>query len=312
VILNHIPHLDRLRVFFHVFSSGSITAAARQLHLTKSAVSQGIKLLQEELGERLFVHKGRSLVPTEAGRSLFSTIEPFLMALVVRFPDSTEPGGLSALLRIASPPIFGFRHLLPAIIRFHKQYSKIRFEIQLTAAVTPLRRLEDDELDFCIADSLDIMYGQHSHFHVRELMTDPEYVVASKTYWKRSFGKEPTYQELVNSKFISYHAVGAEICAWMQTYFGRSPKRLEPVLVVDRADAVMYAVSRGVGLGMVPSSQLGKHLKNGSLVAVGGKKYPFQNSMVLVTLREKKPSVAQNLFLEHLYAIRRISGPALH
>ena len=308
-MLNYLPDLGRLRVFYAVFSSGSITAAADQIHVTKSAVSQTIKLLQEEIGEQLFVRVGRSLAPTEAARSLFETIDPFMQSLAQRYSKRKPAAGPTGFLRIAAPPLFGSTYLLPAIAEFRKQFPGVRFQVQQTAATTPLRLLEDDEFDFCVADSFEVMFGPRSYFHVQDLITDPELVICSRQYWVKHYGKVPTYEQLLASEHISYHQHGAELCSWLKTLFGHGPKRLSPVLVVDQADAVLFAVQKHLGLGLVPSSMLGKHLKQGSVMTIGGSKGVFQNKMMIVWLKGKPESTAQTLFREHLVAVVNARRP---
>jgi DNA-binding transcriptional LysR family regulator len=62
------PH--RLRVFRSVVASGSVQAAADNLGLTSSAVSQHLAALQRETGLTLFQRVGRGIVPTEAALAL--------------------------------------------------------------------------------------------------------------------------------------------------------------------------------------------------------------------------------------------------
>jgi DNA-binding transcriptional LysR family regulator len=62
------PH--RLRVFRSVVASGSVQAAADNLGLTSSAVSQHLAALQRETGLTLFQRAGRGIVPTEAALEL--------------------------------------------------------------------------------------------------------------------------------------------------------------------------------------------------------------------------------------------------
>ena len=290
-------------MFYVVFRSGSVTAASAQLHSTKSAISQTLKLLQAEIGVRLFVRVGRSIAPTEAARGLFETIDPFLQSLAQRYSRSESDGGAIGFLRVSAPPLFTGTYLLPAVVEFRRQYPDVRFQVQQTAAIAPLRQLEEDQVDFCVADSFEIMVGPQSHFEVQDLVTDPELVVCSHQYWTQHFGKEPRYEQMIAADYISYHQHGAELCSWMKTAFGRSPKTLVPVLVVDRPDAVLFAVQKHVGLGLVPSSMLGKLLKDGSVVSIGGRKAIFQNKMVIVTLKGKTESLAQTLFRNHLVGV---------
>ncbi len=65
-------NLKHLRYFWAVAHSGSVAAAASQLHLTPQTVSAQIKLLEDDLGSALFKPAGRGLELTEAGRIALS------------------------------------------------------------------------------------------------------------------------------------------------------------------------------------------------------------------------------------------------
>ncbi|MBM3872594.1 MAG: LysR family transcriptional regulator [Verrucomicrobia bacterium] len=66
------PILDsrRLLAFATLARIGSFTLAAKELHLTQSAVSHAIKALEDELGLRLFERRGRRVALTPAGEHL--------------------------------------------------------------------------------------------------------------------------------------------------------------------------------------------------------------------------------------------------
>jgi len=66
--MSHLPPLPALRYFEAVARLGSVTSAARELHVTHSAISQQIKLLEDIMDVPLFVRAGRGLTLTEEGR----------------------------------------------------------------------------------------------------------------------------------------------------------------------------------------------------------------------------------------------------
>src|SRR5262245_7924939 len=63
-------NVPRLRVLYEVAKAGSLTAAAKELNYTPSAVSQQIALLQRETDSRLIERHRRGVRLTEAGRQL--------------------------------------------------------------------------------------------------------------------------------------------------------------------------------------------------------------------------------------------------
>ncbi len=65
---------ERLNAFLAVAGEKNFTRAAEKLFRTQPAISQAIKLLEEDLGEPLFLRLGRSAVLTEAGRILLEQV----------------------------------------------------------------------------------------------------------------------------------------------------------------------------------------------------------------------------------------------
>jgi DNA-binding transcriptional LysR family regulator len=65
-----LPSLHALRAFEATARLGSMSLAARELHVTHGAVSRQVRSLEEALGQPLFVRHGRGIEPTTAGRQL--------------------------------------------------------------------------------------------------------------------------------------------------------------------------------------------------------------------------------------------------
>jgi len=64
-----------LLYFWRVAREGHLTRASRELHLTPQTVSAQVRALEEALGEPLFERKGRRLVLTETGRTVYGYAE---------------------------------------------------------------------------------------------------------------------------------------------------------------------------------------------------------------------------------------------
>lgn len=114
-------NLHHLRLFRAVARDGTLTAAARALNISQSAVSTQIKALESSLGHDLFERRGRSLALTEAGRialdhadEIFRTAEDLAATLrAARAPRQTlRVGALATLSRN-----FQFAFLRPLIGR---------------------------------------------------------------------------------------------------------------------------------------------------------------------------------------------------
>src|SRR5271155_1056296 len=89
--------LSTLRGFEAAARLASFALAANELHLSHSAVSHQIKLLEAELGQPLFRRVGRSVVLTDAGNDFARTVREILQRLedgVARLAPYQKPGGV--------------------------------------------------------------------------------------------------------------------------------------------------------------------------------------------------------------------------
>lgn len=68
-------NFHHLRYFWAVAKEGNLTRAAKQLHVSQSALSAQIKQLESDVGQRLFLRTGRTLTLTEAGQLALSYAE---------------------------------------------------------------------------------------------------------------------------------------------------------------------------------------------------------------------------------------------
>jgi DNA-binding transcriptional LysR family regulator len=83
----------RLRYFLTVVEEGSVTSAARRLHVAQPSLSQALRALESELGAELFHRVGRGLRLSAAGEALIGPARQALRAITKRATRS--PGSPS-------------------------------------------------------------------------------------------------------------------------------------------------------------------------------------------------------------------------
>lgn len=79
--LNQLPSLNALKAFVAAASHGSISKAAKQLHVTHGAISRQVRLLEEELNMPLLEKDGRGIKLTDSGRKLYLDCQPALTSI---------------------------------------------------------------------------------------------------------------------------------------------------------------------------------------------------------------------------------------
>jgi LysR family transcriptional regulator, mexEF-oprN operon transcriptional activator len=114
--------LNLLRVFAEVAETGGITAAAKRLYLTQSAVSAALRRLTTAVGAPLFLRSGRGIALTSRGERLRAGLEAHLAPLVeaALAPATFDPATAERTLRLGlsdSAELWGLPPLLQALER---------------------------------------------------------------------------------------------------------------------------------------------------------------------------------------------------
>ena len=122
--------LEQLRIFAAVAEREHLTQAAEALHLTPSAVSSAIRVLEERYGIALFHRTGRRIELTEAGLAFLPEAKATLARATSADLFLTEIGGLKrgTLAIAASQTVVGY-WLPPLLLRFHEAYPAIDIRI---------------------------------------------------------------------------------------------------------------------------------------------------------------------------------------
>ncbi|WP_435228986.1 LysR family transcriptional regulator [Streptomyces sp. Tue6028] len=123
--------LDDLRVFVAVCRAGSLSAVARELGCTQSAVSQHVRRLEREVGVGLVERQARGVVPTRAGRLLERAAAEGIsgLDLALRRLDEMVRGGGGAV-RIATGGATVRHFMADAVVEFRQQYPRVSLEFQ--------------------------------------------------------------------------------------------------------------------------------------------------------------------------------------
>jgi LysR family glycine cleavage system transcriptional activator len=132
-----LVHLNALRAFEAAARHLSFAAAADELSVTASAISQQIQTLEEYLGASLFVRAKNGLVLTPAARDAYSDIRDGLAQLGTGL---TRLRGVSVdnIVTMTVMPSFAAKWLLPRIDRFRTQHPEVEVRLDTTGRVANL------------------------------------------------------------------------------------------------------------------------------------------------------------------------------
>lgn len=274
-----IPDLNRLKVFYVVYANRSLVRAASVLNVTRSAVSQSLKALENEIHAPLFARDSKKVQPTPAADSLYKLMGPFFQELESAI-QQIETGRKQSVghLRIGAPLDFGSGHLTEVIAKFKKQNPAVTFELWLGVPVKQLDLLLDGKLNLAFIDNGD-MFAKSYPVSLETVQREDFVLAASPKFYAEYIKTDHSFNKLRSLPIVDYlnHAPVARM--WFKHHFNKSISELNVVFSAESVRAVINAIVHGIGVGIVPS-QLARqnHLK---IVETGKKALVNQISLAL-------------------------------
>lgn len=297
MIIDHV-NLNRIRVFECVFRTRSMTAAALELHLTQSGISQHVKALEEMLGMRLFDRIRQKLVPTSQAQVLYEScsqglrqIEQALLKL---------KGGeaqLSGTVSIGMPIEFGNNVILPILAQFAKRHPMVKLRIELDFASAMNAQLLQGTLDFAFVDDFRMdrsIYTEKVYDEVLDLCASDEFV-------KRAGVPKPTRKYFESLEYIDYQESEAVLRMWFDHHLDARKINLNVRATVMDVQAIARLILAGAGAGILPGHLLAKLQKEGHRIyRFKGSGKPLKNTISVAYLQNRTHSAAATSALESL------------
>lgn len=268
--------LSTLRGFEAAARLASFALAANELHLSHSAVSHQIKLLEAELGQSLFRRVGRSVVLTDAGNDFARSVRDILQRLedgVARLAPYQKPGGVILYTTMA----FARGFILQRMTQLRAELPDVDLWLD-----TSERKIDfkTDEVDILITQ----VAGVAAHGAIdSHLIDDTRAPLAAPGLIERMGGFSqdgPSIEgwPLLHDEGLTtwrewFSRVG---CSTADTISGGNFS--DHALMIDAA-----AAGQGVALGSLICAE--PYLRTGALVVLGGPSFPQSAYRIYCDLR---------------------------
>jgi DNA-binding transcriptional LysR family regulator len=171
--------VKRLRILREVAEHGSFSAAADALHLTQSAVSQQVAVLEKETGTKLLDRNHGSVRLTDPGATLVSHAEAVMARLDEAERELADIAGLrGGRLRMVSFPTAGATLVAGAAPAFSQKYPGIELQLGEAEPEDSIPRLKAGEYDVALAYDFDsVPFGDDRDIE-RQLLLEERMQVA--------------------------------------------------------------------------------------------------------------------------------------
>ncbi len=237
--------LSQLAAFERVVRLGGFHAAAHDLGLTQPAISQRIRDLEENLGVKLFVRKGRRASISADGTALLTYADQLLrtaneMTLRLRTHDP-----LKGVLRLGLSETFALVCLTTLLERLERQYPALKTSLHIGDTNATSELLNQRTLDLAVISEPRV------DDHVRR-----EPVGTNQHGWFASASRGLHRTPLSPSELCAHHLIVTPPPARLHTTVGRwfdqagvAPQRLS---MCNSLSVTMLTIIQGLGNGLVP------------------------------------------------------------
>jgi DNA-binding transcriptional LysR family regulator len=288
-----MDRLDGIAAFSLVVETGSFTAAAQRLKLSKSAVSAHVQRLEDRLGIQLLHRTTRSVATTEAGRVYHQHCVRILADAEAAEQAASalhrEPRGI---LRISAPGMFGWMHIAPAVPAFRERFPDIAIDLRLEERHV---NLVDDRFDLAIR----IGTLPDSPLIVRKLAPSRLVLCAAPDHLKR-IGEPLSPHDLRKHTCLCFPPL------WRDGHWHLVSKQREervPVtgaIITNSAEVLRVNALANVGIAMLPTWAVADDLRCGTLNTVLPGWAPPASLIHAVYPDNRRMSAKVRLFVDHL------------
>ncbi|MET0275157.1 MAG: LysR family transcriptional regulator [Phenylobacterium sp.] len=286
--------LDGLVAFVAVADAGSVSEAARRLHLSKSVVSERLAELERSLGSKLIQRTTRSMTLTEDGAAFLKRARRIVVETLDAAAEITERRGeLTGPLRISAPVSFGVLHLAPAINSFLAAHPRIELSLELDDRFVDVAGGGYDMVirHGVIRDSW--LVAQPLASSRRRLVASPDYLAA------RGAPASPAELEacdgiLYTNRDTDWRLVGPD---------GAVVVRPRASLRVNNGLMMRSAALAGLGVALLPTFMIHEELASGALRAFDVGIEPEGAEIHIVYPRDRGPSAKVRVLISTLRAL---------
>ena len=293
--------LELYRVFLEVAKQGNISAAAQNLFISQSAVSQSVKQLEEQLQVRLFSRSTRGVSLTSEGKLLLEYVSHALGLLQSgeeKIAASRQL--LTGELIIGASDTVTKTYLLSRLEAFHKDYPDIRIRI--------LNGTTSMVLDYLHAGQVDIAFASEAPdetvYSVRHCVDTHTIFVAAPDYLE--FDKVYTMEEIAALPLILLERK-ASSRVYVERYFQDHGVQIHPEIELGSHNLLISLARIGLGVACVTEEFSLSGLSRGVIVPL---KTDFEippRAVTMCTLQGVTPTSAANRFMDFISETNRMA-----
>lgn len=282
----------QLRAFVTLARRGSFTLAAKELHLSQSAVSHSMKALEVDLGCRLFDRMSKKVLLTHAGEQLLQHADKILLEMLAARESISQLSKWGrGRLRVGASTT-ACQYILPEVLQeFKKSYPQAIISVEPGDTREALALLRANHIDLALA----LEPKRDDDFEFKRLFTDEMQFVMSPSHpWAQA--GHVVRDEIPKQQYVLYNknSFTFEI---VESYFREEDMVLNMIMEFGSMEAIKELVKLGLGVSILAPWIARKEIESRELVALPLGKRKLKRTWGLLYWRGRRLTLTEETFV---------------
>lgn len=281
----------QLRAFVTLARRGSFTLAAKELHLSQSAVSHSMKALETDLGCRLFDRMSKKVLLTQAGEQLLQHADKILSEMLAARESITQLGKWGrGRLRVGASTT-ACQYILPEILsEFKKSYPQALITVEPGDTWEAMELLRNNQVDMALL----LQPKRDDDFEFSPIFEDEmQFVMAPSHPWAKAGAVQR--EDVPRQQYILYNKKSFTF-ELVEDYFRSEDMVLNAVMEFGSMEAIKELVKLGLGVSILAPWIARKEIESGELVTLPLGRRKLKRTWGLLHWRGRPLSMAEETF----------------
>ncbi len=289
-----VANLEYYKVFYHVAKTGSLTRAATALSISQPAVSQSVKLLESQVGAKLFTRVSKGVQLTAEGEMLYAYVRKGYEQIELGEQKLKQMLNLElGEIHIGASDMTLQFYLLPYLEKFHEKYPGIKVVVSNAPTPETLINLHNGQIDFGVVSTPFIAGDSIETIPVREI--EDIFVCGRKFIAYKN--KTLDLSVLEQLPIICLEGQ-TSTRSYMEQFLSSNGVLIHPEFELATSDMIVQFALRNLGVGCVVKDFALPFLQAGTLFALRFNKIIPKRQFCIVTESKNPLSVAAGNLLD--------------
>jgi len=267
----------QIEIFYQVYKNNSVTTAAQILSISQPSVSKTLKIIEKNIGYKLFLRKGKELLPTDEADALFEHASIVTNQIKnFNYIANTYKARSSDFINIGTTPSLA-DSFVPKIIKKYKDlHENAKFNIINLNSIDLIEDRYKPDIDITICFNA----KDDANFNNIILKTGIHKLVSAKKY---KLGKEISLKEIKQLPYIEItNLLSVYAKSSIMSYLINNNLDMNFYLKTDSYNSALSIISEGTGIAIIDDNTIQKaNLEKVNISKINDAKFEYQVNAVM-------------------------------